>query len=85
MREQRQFLRMRFGSRVQVAHPAHGCAVFRTGDVSDGGVYLLNGPFELAVGDEISMQILDMPEEGPVVRVLVVRVDPGGVGLRFAD
>jgi hypothetical protein len=85
MREQRQFLRMRFGSRVQVSHPAHGAAVFRTGDVSDGGVYLLNGPFELAVGDEISMQILDMPEEGPVVRVLVVRVDPGGVGLRFAE
>lgn len=85
MREQRQFLRMRFGSRVQVSHPTHGGAVFRTGDVSDGGVYLLNGPFELAIGDAITMQILDMPEEGPVVRVLVVRVDPGGVGLRFAD
>lgn len=84
MRERRQFFRMRFGSRVQVAHPVRGGAVFRTGDVSDGGLYLLNGPFELAMGDEITVQILDLPEEGPVVRVLVVRADPGGVGLQFA-
>ena len=85
MRERRQFFRMRFGSRVQVTHPAYGSAVFRTGDVSDGGLYLLNGPFELAIGDEITVQILDLPEEGPVVRVLVVRADPGGVGLQFAE
>ncbi len=55
------------------------------GDVSDGGLYLLNGSFELDIGDEITMQILDLPEEGPVVRVLVVRADPGGVGLQFAE
>jgi hypothetical protein len=85
MRERREFFRMRFGSRVQVTHPACGSAVFRTGDVSDGGLYLLNGPFELAIGDEITVQILDLPEEGPVVPVLVVRADPGGVGLQFAE
>ena len=85
MRERRQFFRMRFGSRVQVTHPAYGSAVFRAGDVSDGGLYLLNGSFELDIGDEITMQILDLPEEGPVVRVLVVRADPGGVGLQFAE
>jgi hypothetical protein len=44
MKDRRQFLRTRFGSRVQVRHPEHGIAVFHIADVSDGGLYLLNGP-----------------------------------------
>lgn len=85
MRERRQFLRTKFDSRVQVVHPSLGSGVFRTGDVSDGGVYLHNGPFELALGDEITVQILDIPGEAPVVAVRVVRRDAGGVGLQFVD
>jgi hypothetical protein len=85
MKERRQFFRMRFGSRVQVTHPEHGVAVFQTADVSDGGLYLLNGPYELALGDTITLQVLDLPEEGPVVSVRVVRRDVAGVGLQFAD
>lgn len=85
MKERRQFLRMRFGSRVQVFHPVHGKDVFNTADVSDGGLYLLNGPFDFTMGDVITLQVMDLPESGPMVTVKVVRRDAGGVGLQFVD
>lgn len=85
MKDRRQFLRTRFGSRVQVTHAEHGVAVFQTGDVSDGGLYLLNGPVEFVLGDMITVRVLDLPEEAPEVPVTVVRRDAGGVGLQFAD
>ncbi len=85
MRERRQFLRMRFGSRVQVTHPLHGVDTFNTADVSDGGLYLLNGPYEFTLGDVITLQVLDLPDPGPVVKVKVVRRDAAGVGLQFSE
>ncbi len=85
MKDRRQVLRTRFGSRVQVTHPEHGIAVFHTADVSDGGLYLLNGPFDFAMGDSITVRVLDLPEQAPEVAVTVVRRDAGGVGLQFAD
>jgi hypothetical protein len=85
MKDRRQFLRTRFGSRVQVTHPGQGVGVFHTADVSDGGLYLLNGPFEFTLGDLITVRVLDLPEEAPDVPVKVVRRDAGGVGLQFVD
>ena len=85
MTDKRVFLRTKFDSRVRLVHPDRGDATFRTGDVSDGGLYLQNGPFELAIGDEVSVQIQDVPIEAPVVRMLVVRRDASGYGLRFMD
>lgn len=85
MRERRQFLRTKFDSRVKVVHPSLGNAIFRTGDVSDGGIFLQKGPFELELGDTITVQIQDLPGEAPVVKVTVVRLDAGGFGLRFAE
>ena len=85
MRERRQFLRMRFGSRVQVTHAQHGVAVFQTADVSDGGLYLLNGPFDFTLGDQITLQVLDLPDPGPLVCVTVVRRDAVGFGLQFLE
>lgn len=85
MSEKRRFLRTKFDSRVKVEHPAHGSAIFRTGDVSDGGIYLQNGAFEMLVGDQITVQIQDVPMEAPLVRMVVVRRDPEGYGVRFVD
>jgi hypothetical protein len=85
MADKRRFLRTKFDSRVMVNHPSLGSGVFRTGDVSDGGIFLQLGAFELAVGEEVAVQIQDLPGEAPVVRMLVVRRDSRGYGLRFAD
>ena len=60
-------------------------AVFRTGDVSDGGVYLQKGELRLGVGDVVIVQIQDVPVEAPRMRMQVMREDSGGYGLRFAE
>lgn len=85
MADKRRFLRTKFDSRVMVTHHSLGCGVFRTGDVSDGGIFLQLGAFELEVGEEVAVQIQDLPGEAPVVRMLVVRRGSTGYGLRFAD
>jgi len=84
MDNKRQFQRTRFASRVKVDHPRHGSAVFTTGDVSDGGVYIARGAFDLVVGDVVEVQLQGLPMEAPVVRMLVVRSDASGFGLRYA-
>ena len=85
MSVQRRYLRTRFDSRVLVQHPTAGSAVFRTGDVSDGGVYLQKGEFSLAIGDLVIVQIQDVPVEAPRMRMQVMREDAGGYGLQFAE
>jgi PilZ domain len=85
MSEKRQFLRTKFDSRVKLEHPEHGTGIFRTGDVSDGGIFLQCGPFDLAIGDRVTVQIQDVPIEAPLVRMMVVRMHPEGCGLRFDD
>lgn len=85
MPEKRRFLRTKFDSRVRLSHPVHGEAIFRTCDVSDGGVYLEKGAFELTLGDEVVVQVQDMPGEAPLVRMRVVRCDGVGYGMQFAD
>jgi len=84
MDNKRQFQRTRFASRVKVDHPQHGSAVFTTADVSDGGVYIERGAFDLDVGDVVEVQVQGLPVEAPVVRMLVVRRDASGFGLRYA-
>lgn len=85
MSEKRRFLRTKFDARVKVVHEAHGSGLFRTGDVSDGGIFLKGGDFDLDVGDAVTVQIQDVPMEAPVVRMVVVRRDGDGFGLQFQE
>ncbi len=85
MENRRNCPRTRFASRVQIEHPEHGAAIFSTADMSDGGVYVESGPFELHVGDLVSLQIQGLPGDAPLVRMRVVRCDPRGYGLQFVD
>lgn len=78
--------RTRFSSRVRIEHAEHGAGLFTTGNMSDGGVYVENGAFELAVGDLVTLQVQDLPGDGaPRVRMRVVRRDASGYGLLFLD
>lgn len=85
MADQRNHPRTKFRARVHVTHPEHGVGAFRTGDISDGGLFLENGPFPLALGELVTVQVQDMPMEAPVLSMRVVRITPGGSGLRFFD
>ena len=56
----------------------------QTRDLSDGGVYVRHP--ELVVlhpGDEVTGQVQDLPIPAPELRMVVMRVDAEGVGLRF--
>lgn len=78
--------RTRFSSRVRIEHPEHGAGLFTTGNMSDGGVYVESGAFELQVGDLITVQVQDLPGDcAPTVRMRVVRRDGSGYGLQFVD
>ena len=85
MKDRRRFTRMRLGSRLEVLHPRAGAMVFRTGDASDGGLYLLNGPLELSLGDQLTVRVLDTGTAAPWVPVRVVRRDAAGFGLEFLE
>lgn len=77
--------RTKFESRILVGHAEKGDAIFHTGDISDGGVFLWKGPFDLHIGDEVTAQIQDVPFDPPMVRMKVVRIDPDGYGLSFVS
>ena len=83
MIENRRSLRTKFESRVRIEHPELGSAIFRTRDVSDGGIYVLNGQIVLSVGDTVTVQIQDIPISAPIVTMRVVRTDSDGYGLEF--
>jgi hypothetical protein len=85
MSEKRRFLRTKFEARVRLVHESRGTGLFRTGDVSDGGIFLKGGDFDLNVGDAVTVQIQDVPMEAPVVRMVVVRRDSEGFGLQFLE
>lgn len=51
--------------------------------MSDGGVYVENGPFELCVGDLVTLQVQGLPGDAPLVHMRVVRRDGCGCGLQF--
>jgi PilZ domain len=85
MSERRISLRTKFDSRVLVTHPIHGAEILRTGDVSDGGIYVRAGNHVFQLGDLVTVQIQDITGPAPVLNMKVVRSDAHGFGLQFAD
>ena len=85
MSERRVSTRTKFDSRVKVTHPQYGAEILRTGDVSDGGVYVRVGSHVFQLGDVVTVQIQDIPGPAPVLNMQVVRCDAHGFGLQFCD
>lgn len=55
-----------------------------TRDISDGGLFLiLESPVSLPAGTRCQGQVQGLMADAPVVELEVVRVEPGGVGLKF--
>ncbi|MBK3869884.1 PilZ domain-containing protein [Pseudomonas stutzeri] len=84
MQNQRQHPRTNMTCRIRIAHPVVGEVFAQTRDLSDGGVYVHHP--ELVVlhpGDVVAGQVQDLPIPAPELRMVVMRVDAEGVGLRF--
>jgi hypothetical protein len=70
---------------VKLSHPEVGDLELQTGDISDGGAYILtNGEAELNMGEIVTVQVQGMGSgEAPLVKMRIVRMDKNGVGLEF--
>jgi PilZ domain len=78
-------MRTKFESRVKIVHPVHGEEILRTGDVSDGGIYVRAGKIVMQLGETVTVQIQDIPGPAPILTMKVTRCDSHGYGLKFAD
>lgn len=85
-RNRRQHVRTKLRTQIKLTHPELEESIWSTGDISDGGVYLLaEGKQTPALGDVVKIQVQNLPVEAPVVEARVVRVDSEGIGLEFVD
>lgn len=71
--------------RIRIDHPVHGELMVVTRDISDSGVFVVIDDAQslLQIGEQVAGQVQGLPVEAPVVQMLVVRFEPGGVALRF--
>ncbi|MCU7939150.1 MAG: PilZ domain-containing protein [gamma proteobacterium symbiont of Bathyaustriella thionipta] len=84
--ELRQHIRTPLTSSVKLTHPDTGTIEVKTKDISDGGIYLLSLITGLPpVGSQVKVQLIDTPFEAPVLDMIIVRMDPHGIGLKFLD
>ena len=86
MTEKRRSIRTKLTTRIRITHESIGEIETVTRDISNTGVFLVMENFELLeIGTIVKGQVLDLPEEAPVVSMEVVRYAPDGIGLRFVD
>ena len=85
MTNQRSNTRAPLKVRIRIDHPVHGELMVVTRDISDSGVIVVIDDAQslLQIGEQVAGQVQGLPVEAPVVQMLVVRFEPGGVALRF--
>ena len=83
----REHVRTKLRADVKLSHPEVGDLNLHTGDISDGGAYILAEGNKLPpIGETVSVQVQGMGGgEAPVVKMKVVRLDNDGVGLAFVN
>jgi hypothetical protein len=71
---------------IKIAHATLGEMMVNTRDISDGGVFVALDPSQVPpVGSLVTGQVQGMMEDAPILEMEVVRVESGGVGLKFVN
>lgn len=82
--EKRQFERIELPARVKMNHPDLGEVILKIRDLSDGGIYVLcDSCSHLAVGSDVTIQVIHEDAETPVVSMKIMRHDSNGMGMMF--
>ena len=83
----RQHIRTKLRADVKLSHPEVGDLILHTGDISDGGAYILaEGNSLPALGELVTVQVQGMGGgDAPMVSMKVVRLDKDGIGLEFVS
>ena len=81
---QRQHQRTPLRCKIKIWHDSIGEAVVTTRDISDGGLFLIMDDVQVPpVGSILKGQVQGLMSDAPVVAMEIVRVEPGGIGLKF--
>lgn len=85
MADKRDGIRTPMVTRIRITCDSMPEFIAKTRDISDCGVFIvMDGGVLPAVGSVVQGQVLDLPvDDAPLVDMEVVRVEPGGIGLRF--
>ena len=83
--DNRKTVRTKLKAQVKVTHPQTGDLRLHTGDISDGGAYILTEGQELpALNEVVDVQVQGMGGgEAPILKMRIVRLDKKGIGLEF--
>lgn len=84
MSNRREHSRTALNAAVMVRHPLIGEVVYKTRDISDGGVYVVveGGEFP-PLGSIVEVQVQGLPVPAPVLTMEVVRKGVDGFGMQF--
>lgn len=81
-------IRNKLRAEVKLSHPQVGDLKLHTGDISEGGAYILaEGNALPSVGEVVEVQVQGLGDgsAGPLVKMKIVRFDNDGIGLVFVD
>ena len=82
----RQHERTKMRARIKLMRPSGGNMVVYCADLSDGGIFVLQGDDVLPdVGAVVQLQVQDLPVAAPILTAIVVRKTSDGIGLMFID
>ena len=86
MPNNRRHLRTPIKCQVKVSHDSIGEILVNTRDISDSGVFLLTENIDMPpVGTIVQGQVQGMEMAAPILKMEIVRIEPGGIGLRFIN
>lgn len=81
---QRQHQRTPLRCKFKIWHDSIGEVVVSTRDISDGGLFLITDEVPIPpIGSVLRGQVQGIMADAPVVVMEIVRLEPGGIGLRF--
>lgn len=81
----REHIRTKLRAEVKLSHPDVGDLDLHTGDISDGGAFIVGEGGALpSVGEVVLVQVQGVGGgDAPKVKMRVVRTDTDGIGLEF--
>lgn len=85
-KDKRIHIRTPLQCKIKISHPTLGDIIVKTLDISDGGIFIALDPDMIpAVGTIVTGQVQGLMEDAPVLQMEVMRIESGGVGLRFIN
>lgn len=84
--DNRRYPRIPVSCRVLIQHESFGELMVKTRDISDGGIFIATDPHAMPpIGTQVRGQVQGMMADAPIVDMMVVRLEPGGIGLKFCS